>query len=105
MKREIKLDGGEITILKTIGLSGAPIYGKLLLERIGEVQEAEFIDTLDGLISLGYLLSSKVNVRTMEDIERSFFRVNSSYAHDLRDAIRPGKRREDERAQRRRRRS
>ena len=65
MKREIKLDGGEITILKTIGLSGSPIYGKLLLERIGEVQEAEFIDTLDGMISLGYLLSSKVNQWTL----------------------------------------
>jgi hypothetical protein len=103
LKREIKLDGGEITILKTIGLSGAPIYGKLLLDRIGEVQEAEFIDTLAGLISLDYVLSSKVNVRSLEDVERSFFRVNSSFAHDLRDAIRPGKRREDDRARRRRR--
>jgi hypothetical protein len=103
LKREIKLDGGEITILKTIGLSGAPIYGKLFLDRIGEVQEAEFIDTLAGLISLDYVLSSKVNVRSLEDVERSFFRVNSSFAHDLRDAIRPGKRREDDRARRRRR--
>ena len=103
MKREIKLDGGEITILKTIGLSGSPIYGKLFLDRIGEVQEAEFIDTLAGLISLDYVLSSKVNVRSLEDVERSFFRVNSSYAHDLRDAIRPGKRREDDRARRQRR--
>jgi hypothetical protein len=103
LKREIKLDGGEITILKTIGLSGSPIYGKLFLDRIGEVQEAEFIDTLAGLISLDYVLSSKVNVRSLEDVERSFFRVNSSYAHDLRDAIRPGKRREDDRARRQRR--
>jgi hypothetical protein len=103
VKREINLGGGEITILKTIGLSGTPIYGKLLLERIGEVETAEFIDTLDGLLTSGYVLSSKVTVRTMEEIERAFFRVNSSYAHDLRDAIRPGKRREDDRGRRRRR--
>jgi hypothetical protein len=103
VKREIKLDGGEITILKSIGLSGSPIYGKLLLDRIGEVQAAEFIDTLAGLIAQDYVLSSRVNVRSMEDVERAFFRVNSSHAHDLRDAIRPGKRREDDRARRRRR--
>ena len=103
MKREINLDGGEITILKTIGLSGTPIYGKMLIERIGEVEAVEFVDTLDGLLTLGYVLSSKVNVRTMEEVERSFFRVNSAYAHELRDAIRPGKRREDDHARRRRR--
>lgn len=103
MKREIKLDGGEITILKSIGLSGSPIYGKLLLDRIGEVQEAEFVDTLTGLISLDYVLSSKVTIRSLQDIEHAFFRVNSSFSHDLRDAVRPGKRREEDRARRRRR--
>ena len=75
MKREIKLDGGEITILKTIGLSGSPIYGKLMLDRIGEVQEAEFIDTLAGLIAQDYVLSSKVNVRSMEDVETRYREV------------------------------
>ena len=35
-----------------MGLSGSPIYGKLLLDRIGEVQEAEFVDTLDGAVRL-----------------------------------------------------
>jgi len=29
MHREINLSGGEIALLKTMGLSGAPVYGKL----------------------------------------------------------------------------
>jgi hypothetical protein len=102
MHREINLSGGEISILKTIGLSGAPVYGKLLVERIAEMETAEFLDELNGLISLGYVLSDKVNIRTMEDLERAVFRVNASYAHDLREAIQPGRRRERERRRRRR---
>ena len=103
MPREIKLDGGEITILKTLGLSGTQMYGKLLLDRMDEMETAEFIDTLNGLISLGYVLSNRVNVRVLEDVERSFFRVNAAYARDLRDAISPGRRREQDRVRRRRR--
>ena len=102
MRREINLSGGEISLLKTMGLSGAPIYGKLLVEHIGDMEQAEFLDELNGLISLGYVLCDKVAVRTMEDVERAVFRVNASYARDLRDAIQPGRRRE--RQQRRRRR-
>jgi hypothetical protein len=102
MRREINLSGGEITLLKTLGLSGTPIYGKLLVERIGEVEQAEFLDELSGLVSLGYVLADRVNVRTIEDVERAVFRVNASYARDLRDALHPGRRKE--RQQRRRRR-
>ena len=102
MHREIHLSGGEITLLKTLGLSGAPTYGKLLMEKIGEMEEAEFLDELDGLISQGYILADKVNVRTMEDVERSVFRVNASYARELKDALHPGRRREPERRRRRR---
>ena len=102
MRREINLSGGEITLLKTLGLSGAAVYGKLLAEQIGEMETAEFIAELNGLIELGYVLSDKSNVRTMEDVERSVFRVNASYAHDLRDAIQPGRRREKEQRRRRR---
>jgi hypothetical protein len=102
MRREINLSGGEITLLKIMGLSGAAVYGKLLVEQIGDMETAEFIDELNGLIELGYVLSDKSNVRTMEDVERSVFRVNASYAHDLRDAIQPGRRREKEQRRRRR---
>jgi hypothetical protein len=102
MRRDINLNGGEISLLKAMGLSGAPVYGKLLVERIGDMETAEFVDELNGLITLGYVLSDKVNLRTMEDVEKSVFRVNASYARDLRDAIQPGRRREREQRRRRR---
>lgn len=102
MKREINLSGGEITLLKAMGLSGAPVFGKLLIDQMGEMESAEFLDELNGLVSLGYVLSDKVNMRTMEDVERSVFRVNASYARDLRDAIQPSRRRETARRRRRR---
>ena len=101
MHREINLSGGEITLLKTLGLSGSPIHGRLLVDRIGEIEQAEFLDDLTGLVSLGYILTDKVNVRTMEDVGRAIFRVNASYARDLKDALHPG-RREPERRRRRR---
>jgi hypothetical protein len=103
MRREINLSGGEISILKALGLSGAPIQGKMLIERSDDMESAEFLDVLDGLITVGYVISSKVNVNTMEDVEHAFFRVNPSYARDLRDATRPGMRREEDRTRRRRR--
>ena len=102
MRRELNLSGGEIAVLKVLGLSGTTLSGKLLIERIGEMETAEFLDTLSGLISLGYVLCDSVNLRTAEDVERADFRVNASYARDLRDAIRPGRRREEERRRRRR---
>ena len=73
-----------------------------LIERIGEMESAEFLDELTGLISLGYILCDKVNVRTMEDVERAVFRVNASYARDLRDALNPGRQREEKGRRRRR---
>ena len=77
--------------------------GKFLLERIEEVEAGEFIDTLDGLVAMGYLLATKVNVKTLEDVERTSFRVNPSYAHDLKDALDPSRRREATKQRRRRR--
>ena len=102
MKREINLSGGEISLLKAMGLSGTPVFGKLLADKIGDMEKAEFLDELSGLISLGYVLCDKVNIRTMEDVERAIFRVNASYARDLRDALHPGRRREEKGRRRRR---
>ena len=102
MRREINLSGGEITLLKTMGLSGTAMPGKQLIDKMGDLETAEFLDELNGLIMLGYVISSKVNVGSMEDVERSFFRVNASYARDLRDAINPGRRREEKTRRRRR---
>jgi len=99
-EREIKLDGGEITILKTLGFSGTPMKGKILIQRSGQMVTSELLDTLSGLMSLGYVVSDKVNVQYIEDVERATFRVNPSYSRDLRDALRPGGRKKEERSRR-----
>jgi hypothetical protein len=98
---EIKLSGGEITLLKALGLSGTPMAGKQLLSRV-PMAETEMIETINGLISQGFVVSSKVNVQKIEDIERSAFRVDGSAARDLRDAMRPGRRKEEDKPRRRR---
>ena len=104
VKREIKLSGSEITMIKALGLGGAPLFGKLFIDRVKEMESAEFLDTLTGLIMMGYVLSSKINVGKIQEVEYSSFWVNSAYARDLRDALRPSGHREEERTKRRRRR-
>jgi hypothetical protein len=103
VQREINLNGGEISILKALGLSGTPLNGKMLMERSGDMEAAELIDSIQGLLMLGYVLSSKAIVQDVDDVLRSSFRVNPSYSRDLRDALRPGGRRREERPRRRRR--
>lgn len=90
-------------MLKTLGLSGIAVSGKMLIERSNSLENAEFLDTLSGLMQLGFVLSNKVNVVTMEEVERASFRVNPSYSRDLKDAMRPQGRKEDDRGRRRRR--
>src|SRR5262249_29772137 len=102
MNPEIHLSGGEINLLETKVHSGTPVYVKLLVDQVGEPEEAEFLDELNGLIELGYVLSDKVSVRKMEEVERAVFRVNPSYSRELKDAIQPSRRRERERRRRRR---
>jgi hypothetical protein len=104
MTRDIKLNGGEIAILKKIGLSGSPLFGKLLVERIEEMETGEFLDALIGLIDLNYVIANKVNIRLLEDVEKASFRVNPSFSKDLQDAVNPSRRRERERQERLRRR-
>ncbi len=101
MGREIKLNGGEITLLKTLGFSGTQMFGKVLLERSEEMEPAELLDTLDGLLSLGYVLSNKLNIRKIEEVHSAFFRVNPAYSRELREATHPSGQRE-QRARRRR---
>ena len=47
MEREIKLDGGEITVLKALGLSGSPLNGKLLLDRMTDLSSLTQVDEFD----------------------------------------------------------
>ena len=103
VEREIHLSGGEVTILKALGLNAPAIHGRQLLDRVGEMEPAEVIDDLKGLMMVGYVLSDKTTLRTAEEVEDATFHVNVNYARDLRDALDP-RRRDSERRRRRRRR-
>ena len=100
---EITLSGGEITILKTIGLSGSLTSGKQLADHMEDMESAEFLDALEGLIAIGYVLANRVNIRTMDAVEASSFHVNPSFARQLRDAVYPSRKRQEKPSRRRRR--
>jgi hypothetical protein len=100
---EIKLSGGEITILKTLGLTGASMAGTQLLDRIDEMEGAEFLDTLTGLIEQDYVVANRVNIRTMESAREASFRVNAAISRELREAIYPSRHVKPETGRRRRR--
>lgn len=99
---EISLNGGEITILKTLGLGGSSMGGAQLVERSDGMEGGEFLDTLSGLIAQDYVVANKVNVRTMDDVVKSSFRVNAAHAKDLRDAVYPSRKKAETGRRRRR---
>jgi hypothetical protein len=98
---EINLNGGEISILKTIGLGGTALPGTHLVDRIDMV-DAELVDALDGLIMLGYVYADRVGIRNIEAVKSASFRVSQTYARELKDAIYPSRHKEEKGRRRRR---
>lgn len=86
---DINLDGSEISVIKAIGLHGAEVSGATLLERLPDYVVAELVDALHGLIGMGYVESDKHSYHRTEDFEKTLFRINSGYAHDLKEALDP----------------
>jgi hypothetical protein len=102
MAREITLSGGDTSVLKAIGLSGASIRGNLMIERLGnDLDTGDIIDTIEGLMMFDYVLASTDRFRTLEDVEKADFKINPSCAKELRDAV-TGRTREPEQRRRRR---
>lgn len=87
--REINLDGGETSIIKALGFSGE-MNGEDLMARLGgELVPAELIDTLKGLISVGYIEADKNGFYKEDDLKGVHFQVNSGYSRELKDALNP----------------
>jgi hypothetical protein len=91
---DINLDGGEKEILKAIGTSGAAISGRQLMATVTGMEEAEFISTLKGLLSFGYVLADKQSFHEFKDVENAEFRMNAGYMRDLKEALDPRLKRE-----------
>ena len=89
MAHEINLDGGEVQMIKALGTGGSAVPGETLIERVSGVEEAEFLDTLQGLIMMGYVISDKQSLHCYDDVKRAEFHVNSGYSKALREATDP----------------
>lgn len=88
MGKELNLDGGEISIIKAMGLAGTEMSGDQLIQKV-DVLPAELIDTLHGLISQGYVVCDRASFKTLDDLKRANFHVNSGYSKDLKEALDP----------------
>ena len=89
MSHEINLSGSDITMIKAIGLAGTSITGKLLLGRIQGMGDYEAVESLKDLMAIGYVLADDENFKTASDISKIQFRINTSYARDLKEALDP----------------
>ena len=87
--RDINLDGTEISVIKALGFGSSDTLGSDLIERCADLPIAELIDCVQGLMSIGYVTADKSGFYKREDMERVWFRVNSGYMKDLRDALDP----------------
>ena len=87
--RDLNLDGGEIAIIKALGLGGTELTGKDLMSRVSELVGAELLDTLKGLIALGYVNADKSSFQKIEEMETVHFQVNPGYSKQLREAMDP----------------
>lgn len=84
----ISLDGGEISVIRSLGFGGTPVSGRELKSRLPEMEDAELYDILDTLISVGYVLSTH-DISRADDLDRTSFFVNPGYAKELKEALNP----------------
>ena len=87
--REINLDGGEVSVIKALGFSGETTGEDLMTKLGGELAAAELIDTLKGLMAIGYVEADKAGFYKEDDLKAVHFQVNSGYGKDLREALNP----------------
>ena len=76
--------------------------GEQLADRSEEMDGAEFLDTLAGVMSMDYVVSNKVNIRTMDDVKKATFQVNPAHGRGLRDAVYPSRQKPETGRRRRR---
>ena len=88
-------------MLKALGLSGGMVGGKALMDRLGGMEMAEVVDALDGLMMLDYVSSNLDAIKSVDDLKRGSFSVNTSMLRDLREALAPQKKEGKPKRQRR----
>lgn len=89
MARDVQLNGTEISVIKALGIGGSEIDGAALRERCSDLETAEIVDTLKGLISQGYVDADNDSFYDAKGMDKLHFRVNSGYAKDLKEMLDP----------------
>jgi len=87
MAREIKLNGRELGVMRTIGF-GLGVSGAEIQERTN-IEAKDLCDLLNTLLDIGYLETPTMKERvTVEEMPAELFEINPSYAGDLKVAMR-----------------
>jgi hypothetical protein len=84
----INLDGGETSLIRTLGFGGAPMMGRDLKLRLQGMGDAEIVEILKTLIAIGYVSANR-DIDRVEDLDRASFFVNPGYARELKEALDP----------------
>jgi hypothetical protein len=86
MARIIRLNGREISVLRTIGF-GLGVAGSELQERMQMAPE-DLVDVLNTMLGVGYVEAASAKEKvTVDDYAADTFEINPAYAGDLRDAL------------------
>jgi hypothetical protein len=86
MAREIKLNGRETAVLRTIGF-GLGISGTELKERM-KMDDDDLVDILCAMLEIGYLETpSMKDTVTKADFIAETYEVNPGYVTDLKEAL------------------
>ena len=87
MGRQIKLNGRELGVLRTIGF-GLGVPGSEIQERTN-IDPQDLCDLLNTLLDIGYLETPTMKERvSFEEYPAEIFEINASYASDLKVAMR-----------------
>ena len=87
MGRNIKLNGRELGVMRTIGF-GLGLTGAEIQERT-QIDMEDLCDLLNTLLDIGYLETATMKERvSIEECATETFEINPSYASDLKVVMR-----------------
>jgi len=87
MGRQIKLNGRELGVLRTIGF-GLGVPGQEIQERTN-IEPEDLCDLLNTLLDIGYIETPTMKERVpFEEYATEIYEINASYASDLKAAMR-----------------
>lgn len=84
---DFHLSGREVSLVKALGFGGVPIDGATLMRAMGDMNDADFMGLLRGLIVQGIVEGDNENFRTIDEAKAAHYCINAEHARDVRDAL------------------